>query len=97
MLLSAPKEGVVGWAVKAPGPLFSQTVSGRPAPLPTVGHLAAMHHERMDGSGHHRGDRGHDAARARPCACRRHAYHAMTQRRPHRPAFTATDAARELR
>jgi DNA-binding NarL/FixJ family response regulator len=55
-----------------------------------------MHHERLDGSGYHRGCRGRDI----PAACRvlaaADAFQAMTQPRPHREALTAERAQEEL-
>lgn len=58
--------------------------------------LAAAHHERVDGSGYHRGV----TAPALPPGARllaaADAYHAMTEPRPHRPALPAVDAARVL-
>lgn len=63
------------------------------APLAT---LAGMHHERLDGSGYHRGA----AAAAIPAAARLLAaadvLHALTEPRPHRPARPPEQAAREL-
>src|SRR4029453_19326943 len=62
-------------------------------PLSTI---AAAHHERLDGSGYHRGSRGTDLdSRARVLAAA-DACQAMLQPRPHRPARTLDDAAREL-
>jgi HD-GYP domain-containing protein (c-di-GMP phosphodiesterase class II)/DNA-binding CsgD family transcriptional regulator len=59
--------------------------------------IAAAHHERLDGSGYHRGSRGADLdSRARVLAAA-DACQAMLQPRPHRPARTLDDAARELR
>ena len=59
--------------------------------------IAAAHHERLDGSGYHRGSRGADMdSRARVLAAA-DACQAMLQPRPHRPARTLDDAARELR
>ena len=57
--------------------------------------IAAAHHERLDGSGYHRGARASElgvAARVLACA---DAYHAMTEPRPHRtplPDGVAADA-----
>jgi putative nucleotidyltransferase with HDIG domain len=66
---------------------------GRLAPLAEV---AGMHHERLDGSGYHRGAR----AAALPAAARvlaaADAYQAMTQERAYRPARTPDAAAEEL-
>jgi putative nucleotidyltransferase with HDIG domain len=59
--------------------------------------VAAAHHERLDGSGYHRGSRGNDLdTRARVLAVA-DACQAMLQPRPYRPARTLDDAARELR
>ncbi len=66
---------------------------------PTLEHLAplaAMHHERLDGSGYHRGSHGRDlpmTARVLACA---DAFHAMTEWRPYRDALTPEQAAAEL-
>jgi DNA-binding CsgD family transcriptional regulator len=63
--------------------------------------IAGMHHERVDGSGYYRGCRGKDidiAGRVLGCA---DAFHAMTQRRPHRaplePALARDELLREAR
>jgi DNA-binding CsgD family transcriptional regulator len=56
-----------------------------------------MHHERLDGSGYHRGSKRLDIpAEARVLAAA-DAYQAMTQPRPHRPALTGDEAAGVLR
>jgi DNA-binding NarL/FixJ family response regulator len=65
--------------------------------LAPLARVAGMHHERLDGSGYYRGA----GARELPAAVRilaaADAFHAMTQDRPHRPAFGAEQAADELR
>ena len=65
-------------------------------PWPPWGPLAGLHHERLDGSGYHRGG----AAAALPRAARllavADAYQAMTQPRPYRPARTPDEAAAEI-
>jgi HD-GYP domain-containing protein (c-di-GMP phosphodiesterase class II) len=59
--------------------------------------LASSHHERIDGSGYHRGSvAAHLSMPARVLAAA-DAYQAMTQERPHRSARTPDDAAREIR
>lgn len=59
--------------------------------------LASSHHERIDGSGYHRGSiAAHLSTSARLLAAA-DAYQAMTQTRPHRPALAPEVAARELR
>jgi|SRR3954447_1612975 HD-GYP domain-containing protein (c-di-GMP phosphodiesterase class II) len=77
-------------------PYYVERVFSRPEPLRRVGLLAATHHERMDGSGYHRGSgRMQLSAPARVLAAA-DAYHAMTQPRPHRPALSPSEAARQL-
>lgn len=92
-----------------PGPLTTQQwervrlhsylgerVLARAALLSPFVELAGRHHERADGSGYHRGltaDRLPLAARLLAAA---DAFHAMTERRPHRPALAAADAAERL-
>jgi HD-GYP domain-containing protein (c-di-GMP phosphodiesterase class II) len=64
--------------------------------LEGVAPIAGMHHERLDGSGYHRGCR----AREQPAVVRilgaADSFHAMTQARPHREALTREQAAEEL-
>lgn len=59
--------------------------------------IAAAHHERLDGSGYHRGSRGIDLDSGARVLAVADACHAMLQPRPHRPARTLDEAARELR
>jgi HD-GYP domain-containing protein (c-di-GMP phosphodiesterase class II) len=63
---------------------------GRAAPL------AGMHHERLDGSGYHRGCRARDQPAAVRILAAADAFQAMTQDRPHRAALTSEQAAEEL-
>ena len=58
--------------------------------------LAAGHHERLDGSGYHRGMSGPQLPLSARLLAAADAYHAMTEARPHRPALTATAAATKL-
>jgi HD-GYP domain-containing protein (c-di-GMP phosphodiesterase class II) len=67
--------------------------TGALAPLAV---LAGAHHERLDGSGYHRGS---PAALLSPSArilAAADAYQAMTQERPHRPALSPEGAAQQL-
>ena len=74
----------------------SERVLVRSAALAPLAAVAGMHHERLDGSGYHRGAK----AAALPAAARllaaADAFQAMTQQRPHRAALPAEAAAREL-
>jgi DNA-binding NarL/FixJ family response regulator len=55
-----------------------------------------MHHERLDGSGYHRGSARPELPTAARVLAAADAYQAMTQPRPHRPALAAARAAEEL-
>jgi HD-GYP domain-containing protein (c-di-GMP phosphodiesterase class II) len=76
---------------------YVERIFQRPEPLRRVGLLAATHHERMDGSGYHRGIGGVMLSMPARLLAAADAYHAMLQPRPHRDARTPDDAARELR
>ena len=102
--------GVAATVLDKPGPLsatewerirassyYTDRVLSRPAPLARIGAIAAVAHERMDGSGYHRGVSG--AAITMPgrvlaAAC---AFHAMTEPRAHRPALAIKQASMNLR
>jgi len=77
-------------------PYYSERIVGRVQALSGLAGLVGMHHERLDGSGYHRGSsRGEIPMPARVLAAA-DAYQAMTQPRPHRPARSAEHAAQEL-
>lgn len=78
-------------------PYLVERMFARPAPLRRIGVLAATHHERMDGSGYHRGVAGAAIAAPARILAAADAYHAMTQPRPHRPALDPDAAARTLK
>jgi HD-GYP domain-containing protein (c-di-GMP phosphodiesterase class II) len=77
-------------------PYYTERVLARSPALAPLGQLAGLHHERLDGSGYHRGL----PAQLQPPAARLIAaadvYHAMTEPRPHRPARPPELAAEEL-
>lgn len=102
--------GVPGSVWDKPGPLtdtdrermrlhvyFVERILQRPEPLRRIGLLAATHHERMDGSGYHRGISGAMLTTSARVLAAADAFHAMTQPRPYRAAMTHEDAARQLR
>ncbi|MEA2901674.1 MAG: hypothetical protein QOH36_1561 [Actinomycetota bacterium] len=76
---------------------YVERIFNRPEPLRRIGLLAATHHERMDGSGYHRGVGGPMLSVPARVLAAADAYHAMTQPRPHRGPMTDGDAARQLR
>lgn len=71
--------------------MFSQ-----PEPLARIGVLASAHHERMDGSGYHRGLSGSLIAAPARVLAAADAFHAMGQPRPHRAALDPDEAAHAL-
>src|SRR5690606_33407795 len=77
-------------------PYLTERVLQRCAVLAPFADLAARHHERVDGSGYHRGAAGDQLALAARLLAAADAYHAMTEERPHRPPFTASEAASQL-
>ncbi len=103
------RAGVSGSVWNKPGPLSQSEMErvrlhpylvermfSRPAPLQRIGVLAATHHERMDGSGYHKGVAGAAIAAPARVLAAADAYHAMTQARPYRPALDPDTAARTL-
>ena len=77
-------------------PYLSERVLRRCELLAPFADVAARHHERADGSGYHRGVTGDQLDRGARLLAAADAYHAMTEDRPHRPAFTEADAASRL-
>lgn len=70
-------------------------LAGSPALTP-LAQIAGRHHERLDGSGYHRGCAGAEIGMPARVLAAADAYQAMTQPRPHRPALNPGDAEREL-
>ena len=77
-------------------PYLTERVLQRCGLLAPFAHLAARHHERVDGSGYHRGAAGDQLVLAARLLAAADAYHAMTEERPHRPPLPASDAASQL-
>jgi HD-GYP domain-containing protein (c-di-GMP phosphodiesterase class II)/DNA-binding CsgD family transcriptional regulator len=65
-------------------------------PLAGLAACAAAHHERLDGSGYHRGARAGDLDLAARVLAAADVLSALTEDRPHRPALARDDAARTL-
>jgi DNA-binding CsgD family transcriptional regulator len=78
-------------------PYYTERVLARPGRLARLGALAALHHERLDGSGYHRGAPAALLSPAARILAAADAYQAMTEPRPYRPARGAELAADELR
>jgi HD-GYP domain-containing protein (c-di-GMP phosphodiesterase class II) len=75
---------------------YTERVLSRVDALAPLARLAGLHHERLDGSGYHRGCSRTEISPAARVLAAADAYQAMTQPRPYRPPHTPADAAREL-
>jgi HD-GYP domain-containing protein (c-di-GMP phosphodiesterase class II)/DNA-binding CsgD family transcriptional regulator len=64
--------------------------------LAPIGRLAGSHHERLDGSGYHRGCRGPDLDQSARILAAADCYTAMREARPYRPALDGPAAEAEL-
>jgi len=64
--------------------------------LAAFSHVASFHHERLDGSGYHRGAASSAIAAPARLLAAADVYHAMTEPRPHREAHTSEKAAEIL-
>jgi HD-GYP domain-containing protein (c-di-GMP phosphodiesterase class II) len=78
-------------------PYYTERVLARPPILARLGALAALHHERLDGSGYYRGIPAAMLPLPARVLAAADVYHAMTEPRPHRPAREPQAAAEELR
>jgi HD-GYP domain-containing protein (c-di-GMP phosphodiesterase class II) len=75
----------------------TERVFARSPWLAPVAALAGRHHERVDGSGYHRGQRGDALSSAARILAAADVYAALGADRPHRPALGQAQAATELR
>lgn len=73
-----------------------ERVLARSPLLAALAPIAGMHHERMDGSGYHRGAPASMQPRLARVLAAADVYHALTEERPHRRALTRSAAARVL-
>jgi HD-GYP domain-containing protein (c-di-GMP phosphodiesterase class II) len=77
-------------------PYYTERVLERSPPLGPLALLAGSHHERLDGSGHHRGASAAQLGVGARLLAAADAYDAMTHDRPHRKALRPEDARGEL-
>jgi HD-GYP domain-containing protein (c-di-GMP phosphodiesterase class II) len=77
-------------------PYHTERILARSAALAPLAQLAGMHHERMDGSGYHRGAPAAMQSRVARILAAADVYQALTEERPHRQSLTAEAAARVL-
>ena len=77
-------------------PYHTERVLSRSAFLSTLAPVAGAHHERLDGSGYHRGATGAELALPARLLAAADVYHAMTEPRPHRAPLAPEKAAEAL-
>jgi HD-GYP domain-containing protein (c-di-GMP phosphodiesterase class II) len=74
----------------------SERILSRSGFLAALTPVASFHHERLDGSGYHRGTAAADITPPARLLAAADAYHAMTEPRPHRAALAPGQAAETL-
>lgn len=77
-------------------PYYTERILARAPALATIGAVAALHHERLDGSGYHRRLPASMLSPAARVLAAADVYRALLEPRPHRPARTPDAAAAEL-
>jgi HD-GYP domain-containing protein (c-di-GMP phosphodiesterase class II) len=77
-------------------PYYTEQVLARSPELARIGALAALHHERLDGSGYFRGLTATMLSPAARILAAANTYCALTELRPHRPTCSSEQAAEEL-
>jgi HD-GYP domain-containing protein (c-di-GMP phosphodiesterase class II) len=77
-------------------PYHTERLLSRLPALAGVAAVAGLHHERLDGSGYHRSARAAQLPLHARILAAADAYHALLEARPHRPARSASEAARVL-
>jgi HD-GYP domain-containing protein (c-di-GMP phosphodiesterase class II) len=77
-------------------PYYTERILTRSGALAPLGALAALHHERLDGSGYHRQASSAQLPPAARILAAADVYHALTEPRPHRPAYAPEAAAAEV-
>jgi DNA-binding CsgD family transcriptional regulator len=77
-------------------PYHSERVLVRSPFLAALAPVATTHHERLDGTGYHRGIAAATLTPAARVLAAADAYHAMTEPRPHREALSPAQAAETL-
>ena len=77
-------------------PYLTERILIRSTVLSPLARLASLHHERLDGSGYHRGVRAGEIDVPARILAAADVCQALTEERPHRPAMTALESASEL-
>jgi HD-GYP domain-containing protein (c-di-GMP phosphodiesterase class II) len=76
---------------------YGERMLRRPAALAGIAAVASSAHERLDGSGYHRGIRGPEIPLLGRYLAAADVYHALLEERPYRPAVAPEKAAAHLR
>jgi HD-GYP domain-containing protein (c-di-GMP phosphodiesterase class II) len=87
----------VEWEQVRLHPYYSERILSSSQELAPMAAIAGMHHERLDGSGYHRGCRAGELNLSARILAAADAFQAMTERRPYREGLDAEQAAEELR
>lgn len=77
-------------------PYYTERILVRCDSLRELAEVASSHHERMDGSGYHRGTKAPSLSREARLLATADAFRAMTELRPYREALSTSAAAEEL-
>ena len=78
-------------------PAYSEQILRRVAVFDGIAEVAAAHHERLDGSGYHRGLVGSELSPAARVLAVADVFEAMTADRPYRPAMSVDEALSTMR
>jgi HD-GYP domain-containing protein (c-di-GMP phosphodiesterase class II) len=78
-------------------PYHSERILAGSSALEPMARVAGMHHERLNGSGYHRGCRARELVPAARVLAAADVFQAMTHERPHRPALSREQASEELK
>ena len=84
------------WEQARMHPYYTERILSTSVALAPMAAIAGLHHERLDGTGYHRGCRGAAIGPAARVLAAADSFQAMTQRRPHRPALELDQARDEL-
>ena len=77
-------------------PYYTERVLARPQALARLAAIAALHHERLDGSGYYRGIPAALLSLPARVLATADVYHALIELRPYRPAYAVEAAAEQL-
>jgi HD-GYP domain-containing protein (c-di-GMP phosphodiesterase class II)/DNA-binding CsgD family transcriptional regulator len=77
-------------------PYYTERILSHSVLLAPYGQLAGLHHERLDGSGYHRGVRAANLPTAARVLAAADTYNALVEEAAYRPAMAPAEAAKEL-